>query len=75
MAPFTLATAWQVVQPMEIAVWTYFPVALSLDTQAFGGIYIGGEKDGDAGEGRLEQKEAKSNKMTAVKVRKRKTKR
>ena len=29
-APFTLATAWQVVQPMEIAVWTSFPAALSL---------------------------------------------
>lgn len=30
VAPLTLATEWQTVQPIDMAVWTNFPLALSL---------------------------------------------
>ncbi len=44
VAPLTLATVWQAVQPIEIAVWTYFPVGFVIVAlKTFGRINVGRE--------------------------------
>jgi hypothetical protein len=50
VAPLTLATEWQTVQPMDIAVWTNLPLALSLwHSRHFEGSTFGGRVTGCLG--------------------------
>lgn len=67
VAPLTLATEWQTVQPMDMAVWTNFPLALSLwHSKHFEGSTFGGRVTGCLGISAWEADETAS-KTAAIK--------